>query len=67
MKSELIYWQCSGCGETLQGIINRAGDFIADSELVKPAQFQACGRYLCGCPVGEPREALTTDEKDGHS
>lgn len=52
----LIYWTCGGCGQTLQGVLDKDGDFISDKELDsdKPKHLRAIGCYLCGCPGGTP-------------
>jgi hypothetical protein len=52
---KLVYWVCGGCGETLQGIVNKDGDFISDKELDRQSnpRYQSVGCYLCGAEFGE--------------
>ena len=50
----LVYGVCDGCAETIQGIVDRDGDFISDKELERPARLRAAGCYLCGCPTVGP-------------
>ncbi len=59
-QMERIEWKCNSCGETLQGVIDRDGDFISDKELEHPARLRSVGCYLCGNTEGKnlgPAEA----------
>ena len=61
----LLYWTCGGCGQTLQGIRDRDGDFISDKEIAERARpFRAVGCYLCGCPAGAFGEEVTEQIED---
>ena len=52
-RAEAVLWLCSGCGETLHGLMTDDG-FISDKELLEqPADMRAEGCYLCACPAGE--------------
>ncbi len=47
-----LEWRCASCGEILQGIIDKDGDFISDKE-IEMGRVRAVGCYLCGGTEGE--------------